>query len=548
MNSAGGKEGGGSKGSSPEWTAAKTALAALLLARAAEAARNASWDTLATSAAFSAYRASCAKLLAWGGPGYTPLLADGVSRQSVPSKSKQVFIRPPLSPEQCVSLTPWRLRGLTLRNRVIRAAAFDGVETREMLKMHESLAAGGVGMTVIAYCSVAPEGRTFDGQIVLRDVADARARLRPVTDAVHRHGAAICAQLTHAGSFAHREVIGTQQISASAVFNPAGFDWPRAATKADIERLIRDFAFGANVVIRECGFDAVEVHCGHGYLLSQWMSPRTNVRTDEYGGSPENRARLACRVIRAVREVVGSEVPILVKMNAQDGVYGGLELPDALVMAELFAEASADLIVVTTGFVSLNGFYMLRGAAPVDKLVMALPGHAMKLATLVFGPLVVPAIPYEDCFMRDHAREVLARLRRTHPNVGVCLMGGVASLGEMEGAMAEGFAAVQMARPLIREPDFLQRMTRELLAAKPARAAAIVGGSEAQSEDDFDVESKCIRCNSCVISSVDPNKDIGCPFRKLEEANQGRTLSISPAQARVMWTPDIEECVRGSRI
>jgi 2,4-dienoyl-CoA reductase-like NADH-dependent reductase (Old Yellow Enzyme family) len=550
------------------YTAAKLTLSTLLAVRAYDVAKNISWESATSSTAYQLYRKSCKTFVDWKGPNYTPLLEDGKTRQEVPSHSKQIYSLPPLDVHECKSLTPFKIRGLTLRNRVIRAAAFDGTETHEMLKMHEGLAKGGVGMTVIAYCSVSPDGRTFEGQIVLPELEDAKKRLKPVTDACHRHGAAVCAQLTHAGSFAHRHVIHTQQVSASAVFNHAGFDFPRAANKQDIERIINDFASGAIVAVRDCGFDAVEIHCGHGYLLSQWMSPFTNIRTDEYGGSPQNRARLPCRIIRAVREALGPNVPILVKMNAQDGVYGGLELPDALIMAELFAEASADLLVVTTGFVSMNGFYMLRGTTPVEKLVTALPGAGMKFATMVFGPIAVPAVPYEDCFLRDHARAVLQRIRSNnkYQNTGVCLMGGVSSLSQMEGAMNEGFMAVQMARPLIREPDFLHRIMKEVREAKQERVTLVPwsgnnkGGEDIASSDDgadtFDVETKCIRCNSCVIASVDPLKDIGCPFRKLEDAaalqkrssgsNNNNMLSINQTMAKQMYFPDIEDYVGSS--
>jgi len=487
---------------------------------------------------FSGYRSAVKQLLK--NSSYKPLAADGVTRRTLPdSKTPPIYKAPPLSAHECASLQPIKVRGLTLRNRVIRGAAFDGTEVSQMVKTHEDVAAGGVGMTVVAYCSVARDGRTFEGQIVLRDVEDARARLRPVVDACHKHGAAICSQLTHAGSFAERPVIKEQQVSASAVFNIAGLDFPRAATKADIARLVDDFAHGAIVAVREIGFDAVELHCGHGYLLSQWMSPFHNRRTDEYGGSALNRARFPTMCLRAVRQALGPDVPILVKINANDGINAGLELPDALVMAEEFANNGADVLVVTCGNVSQNGMFMLRGASNVDKLALGLPGAGMKMLTAVFGPWMVPETPFETCFLRHEARSVLERVRG---KALVCLMGGVDSLGELEGAMAEGFSFVQMIRPLIREPDFLLRVRKELAerTAAAAAAAKTVGQTDAaDAEEAFDVTSKCIRCNMCVIASVDPDRVFGCPFRNMEVARQGQ-LSVSPAMARAM-VPDLED-------
>jgi 2,4-dienoyl-CoA reductase-like NADH-dependent reductase (Old Yellow Enzyme family) len=337
-------------------------------------------------------------------------------------------------------------------------------------------------------------------------------------------------------------VIKTQQVSASAVFNIAGLDYPRAATAEDMARLVEDFALGATMAVREIGFDAVELHCGHGYLLSQWMSPFNNRRTDEFGGSAVNRARFPVHCLRAVRKAVGEHVPVLVKMNAMDGTYSGLELPDALIMAEEFANNGADVIVVSCGSVSQNGMYMLRGSSNVDKLALALPGAAMKVLTAAFGPFAVPETPFETCFLRREAREILKRVRG---KCEVCLLGGIDSLGEMEGAMEEGFGMLQMIRPLIREPDFLLRVRKEMNAASPEDA------------EEFDVQSKCIRCNMCVIASVDPDRDLGCPFRNLEVARAqelkakaggaGKRLEISQTMAKAML-PDIEDGLRRGRL
>ena len=506
-----------------DWAVARLALVSYAVLKTVDATHALSWRAVAESDAFKTYRAACVRVKAMVVDDYRPLLPDNSTRLAIPSPSPQVMRTLPrtLTLADCASLQPWRLRGLVLRNRVIRAAAFDGFDSHQLVAIHEELARGGVGLTVVAYCSVSADGLTFEGQTSLTNVAEATSRLKPVVEAVHRHGGKIAAQLTHAGSFAHPEMIGGQRpISPSGAYNLANpFTLARAASRKDLARLLHDFCTSANTAVNVLGFDAVEIHVGHGYLLSQFLSPAHNSRTDEFGGSPEKRARFPCDVIRGVRGVVGPNVPILVKMNAQDGISNGLEIADALVAAELMSSAGADLLVVSAGFVGANSFYMLRGANPLDKMAQTIAGSTMRLLSLAFGPFVVPTVPYEDCFLRDFARLVLQRMRDRGLPTGVVLMGGVSSLAQIEGAVAEGFSAVQMARPLIREPGFVRRMEREVRAL-PSRQVATTSGAE--DAEAFDVESKCIRCNSCVVASVaappegEPPKP-ACPFRTAED-------------------------------
>ena len=234
-------------------------------------------------------------------------------------------------------LQPWTLNGLALPNRVIRAAAFAGATLEEMTKTHVELAEGGVGMTTVAYACVSSDGRTFKNQLDLSKmetgecdvVDDVRSRvtltplffprtavaLRSLTDSVHDAGAKVSVQLTHAGGFASTEVIGKRQKAPSASFSPANLNWSEEMSEDDLNRIAGDFAHAAAIAVTVSGFDAVELHCGHGYLLSQFLSPSTNAsRGDGYGGKRvEDRMRFPLRVLRAVRAAVGSGVPVLVK-------------------------------------------------------------------------------------------------------------------------------------------------------------------------------------------------------------------------------------------
>ena len=183
--------------------------------------------------------------------------------------------------------TPIRLGPLTLRNRFIKSAtnegmAKNGMPSKALVEHHRRMAAGGSAMTTVAYCAVSPDGRTFVDQVSLN--APSVPHLRALTDAVHRENAAACAQITHGGAFSFVPELTTKYpLSASGGFNPAGVIAGRffktAMTREDMNRVTQQFIDGATRA-REAGFDAVEIHMGHGYLLSQFLSPHYNKRRD----------------------------------------------------------------------------------------------------------------------------------------------------------------------------------------------------------------------------------------------------------------------------
>jgi 2,4-dienoyl-CoA reductase-like NADH-dependent reductase (Old Yellow Enzyme family) len=326
---------------------------------------------------------------------------------------------------------PLELGQLKLRNRIIRAACFGGGNIDELIATHAAVAKGGVAMTTIAYASVSSDGRSFSGQLLL-DHSCADIDLARLPAAIHREGAAICMQLTHAGGFADRHVIGCTQIAPSRLFNPAGLDWPRAMTELDLQRVCADFVSAA-LLCKRAGFDAVELHCGHGYLLSQFLSPHSNRRTDRWGGSTAGRQRFPLLVFNELRRALGPNFPILVKLNASDGFRGGLELDEAIVHACAFAQAGCDAIVVSGGFVSLSGFYMLRGRVPLWSMAQAmLSQNWLKgLALLLFGHFLVPEMKLDDCFFRASARAIRSAVNATPPTdkpCHVCYVGGLRRL------------------------------------------------------------------------------------------------------------------------
>src|SRR3954453_16576388 len=188
---------------------------------------------------------------------------------------------------------------LPLRNRIIKSATFEGATPRgevtgRLVEFHREVAAGGVAMSTVAYCAVSPGGRVHRHCLVLDD--DTAVALRRVTDAVHAEGAAACAQIGHAGLLADARSNGSRSLAPSRRFSPPAKGFVPAASLPDLERVRDDFA-GAACNAVEADFDAVEVHVGHGYLLSSFLSPRLNRRRDGYGGELLARARFPREVL-----------------------------------------------------------------------------------------------------------------------------------------------------------------------------------------------------------------------------------------------------------
>ncbi|WP_425414628.1 NADH:flavin oxidoreductase [Pseudonocardia spinosispora] len=367
---------------------------------------------------------------------------------------------------------PARLGPVRLRNRIIKAATFEGrtprgVVTDELIEFHRAVAAGGAAMTTVAYCAVAPEGRTERRQIVMGP--DVVPGLRRLTDAVHREGAAASAQLGHAGPVSDSSSTGNAALAPSWRLNPMSMRITRAATEDDLRRIVRVHADAAWTAV-ESGFDAVELHFGHNYLISSFLSPRFNRRRDEWNGSTEKRARLARDVARAVRERVGDRIAVLAKFGMDDGVRGGLRPEESLTVARLLqADGALDALELTCGSSLGNPMYLFRGDVPVREFAGAFR-QPLRAGIRLFGRAVLHEYLYEDAYLLPEARKFRAAL--TMPLV---LLGGVTSRRVMDHAMVEGFDFVAMGRALLMEPDLPNRLRTEPMA-----------------------RSACTHCNKCM--------------------------------------------------
>ncbi|GAB2686784.1 NADH:flavin oxidoreductase [Saccharopolyspora gloriosae] len=349
---------------------------------------------------------------------------------------------------------PAALGPLTLRNRTIKAATYEkrargGLATDALIDFHVAHAAGGVGMTTVAYCAVSPEGRTDGHQIHWRP--EALPGLRRLTDAVHAEGAAASAQIGHAGPVGNPWSTGGPALSPGRTLHPLTMR-TTPASRLDLARIVRAHGSAARMAI-EAGFDAVEVHLGHNYLASSFLSPKLNHRKDDYGGPLRNRARLALEITRAVRDAVGDRIAILAKLNMDDGVPGGFWLDEAAVVAQwLEQEGTVDALEMTVGSSLLNPMYLFRGDAPVHDFAAQLPGP-IKSAVKLAGPRLLRGYPYEDGYLLEDARQIRAAV-----DLPLILLGGVTGREVMDRAMGDGFQFVAMARALLREPDLINQL------------------------------------------------------------------------------------------
>jgi 2,4-dienoyl-CoA reductase-like NADH-dependent reductase (Old Yellow Enzyme family) len=365
-----------------------------------------------------------------------------------------------------------RLGPVELRNRIIRAATFEGMTgdqtvSDRLIDFHRAMACGGVGMTTVAFCAVSPEGAGTPNELVLRDPVV--PGLRKLADAVHAEGAAVSAQIGHAGGVAASA--GFRATTPSAIFSPLAMKRTSEATPADIQRIIGDFAAGAKR-IAESDFDAIEVHLGHGYLPSEFLSPKLNRRKDQWGGSLENRARFSREIVKVVKDAVGDRMAVLGKLNMSDGVPGGLWVDESVQVARMLeADGALDALELTGGSSLQNPMYLFRGEAPVHEMAESMP-RAVALGLKLFGRFFFKTYPFEEGYFRGYARQFRAAL-----DMPLVLLGGINRRDTIEQAMDDGFEFVAMGRALLRDPDLINQMTK--------------------GETD---ESLCVHCNKCMAT------------------------------------------------
>lgn len=360
--------------------------------------------------------------------------------------------------------TPGKIGPITLRNRTIRSAAFEGMcpgnaPSEQLLKYHQSVAAGGIGMTTIAYSAVQQSGLSFPRQLWLKK--ENIEGLRKVTDAIHKEGAAASIQIGHCGNMSHRNICGCTPISASTGFNLYSPTFVRGMRKDEIEETAKSFGEGVNLA-REAGFDAIELHAGHGYLISQFLSPSTNHRKDEFGGSLQNRMRFMKMSMDHVMKAAKDDMGVLVKMNMRDCCRNGMEIDESIEVGKTLEKCGAHALVLSSGFVSSAPMDVMRGAMPFKTMTHYMEGWMMPLLVKLGGRFMVPARPFKEAYFLEDALKFREAL-----NMPLCYIGGLISREKIDEVLDKGFEFVAMARALVNEPGFVNRM----MADEKARSA-----------------------------------------------------------------------------
>lgn len=358
------------------------------------------------------------------------------------------------------------INGMVMRNRMVRSATWEGMcdqegrPTEKLINCYRDLAEGGIGLIVSGYTFVRTEGKQMPGQMGIYN-DDFEEDYKNLTGAVHDGGGKIAIQLVHAGGQTDSRNAGRQPLAPSAVEVEQFPAIPAELTKGEISKIVTAFGEGARRA-RAWGFDAVQLHGAHGYLINQFLSPHTNRRTDEYGGGIENRSRFLLEIYRKVREAVGADYPVLIKLTGADNLDRGLQNEEAVYAAKKLAEAGIDAIEVSAG-TSASG-----DRKPVREKI---------------------DMPEKEAYNLEPARRIKQAV-----SCPVMVVGGLRSYEVAEKAVrVDNMDYIAMARPLIREPDLPNRWLR---------------GDRTPAE--------CLSCNKCFMPGLKEG-GIYCVVKKMKQ-------------------------------
>ncbi|MFC1735964.1 NADH:flavin oxidoreductase [Candidatus Hydrogenedentota bacterium] len=341
------------------------------------------------------------------------------------------------------------INGMTLLNRFLRSATWTGMADDSgspepaLIEMMTGLARGGVGLIITGHAYVLKEGQASRQQLGAYDES-LLPHLRQMTEAIHEAGGTIVLQLAHAGVKAATSLSGCEAVGPSMMENKRG-PFCRAMTQNEIRDTVQAFGTAAALAVK-AGFDGVQIHAAHGYLLSQFLSPFYNKREDEYGGSIENRAKIILEVVKSIRGAVPEDFPVLIKINSEDFLENGFTVDEMIEVCAMLEAAGIDAIEMSGGTSDSPGQYMpiRRGEMPAEEDEVYYSGAA--------------------------------RLYKQKIKVPLILVGGIRSYGVAEKLVDEGLTDfISLCRPLIREPDLIKRW-----------------------ESGDTAKASCVSCNSCL--------------------------------------------------
>lgn len=382
------------------------------------------------------------------------------------------------------AFTPVQIGPLTLRNRFVKAAtnegmAKSGLVTKGLARFHERMAEGGAALCTVAYCAVSKDGRTFVDQATLD--SDSLADFKALTEGVHRQGAAASAQITHAGSFTflpQDELSTDKPMSSSGGFNKVGVMtkryFKRAMTRDEMDQVAGEFVQAA-MLAREAGFDAVEIHMGHGYLLSQFISPVYNKRRDAYGGNIDKRMAYPAEVLSRVLDAVGKDLAVIVKYSMTDGKKGGNTIEDGIAVARTLERTGAHMAVLSNGL-NVESITAMFGSPFPKANSKAVDNPIIKVGMWVQSLTAPPDVVFRENYLQEHARSIRASV-----SMPLAYLGGVQSIDGVAQAMADGFDCIALGRVLVHDPQIVNQWREGTVR-----------------------ESGCTVCNRCVAMMYTP--------------------------------------------
>jgi len=377
---------------------------------------------------------------------------------------------------QCFEST--MLNGLQLKNRLIKAGTYEGktpggFPNQGMIDFHRTIAEGGIAMTTLGYCATEGDGRLNENMMYMDEYV--RQPLGSLIETIHHAGAKVSGQLSHCGAFSKNKDLSRKrprgpQFGINMLGVAKGMLFCDAMSVANIKELIQTY-YDAAVFMKSVGFDCIEIHYGHGYGMCQFMSPKTNKRSDKYGGSLENRMRLPLEVLAAVRKAVGESFPIIGKISLTEGVRGGLSYDDAVEIATLLDKGGIDGIITSGGTSTMNPMIMFRGDNILQPMLKAEQDWKMRFILRMAGPALFRDYEYHELYFLEHAKRI-----RDAVKCNVIYVGGASTNDSFD----------QLGRSLLSDPDL------------PNKAKA-----------DAAYKSRCVHCNECVATIEHP-KGIHC--------------------------------------
>ncbi len=389
------------------------------------------------------------------------------------------------------------ISGFSINNRIIRSATHDGAAdengapSNELIRKYELMAKNDVGCIITGYAGVSKNGcspyprmlKIFDDGVI--------DKYKELTDAVHKYDTPIVLQIAHCGRQTSSKVIGVQKVAPSSVFHAFYPDKAKELTDDEIYSIIDDF-ISASVRAEKAGFDAVQVHCAHGYLLHDFLSPYGNRRKDKWGGSLENRCRIVELIIKGIKEK--TTIPVWIKISAEDNRRNGMNTNTSVEICKRLEAAGCDAIEVSCGSVQDGMNTMRSKVLPMDAVFKyrepcaSFPQILNKIAlpaAKLINPLIKQPTPLEN-FNIDNAEVI-----KKNVSIPVIAVGGIYKVNDMEEILSSGKADfISMCRPFICEPNLVKKL------------------KEGQQE------SKCIMCNFCgLVIEKEPTK---CLYGKIK--------------------------------